>query len=167
MAAKSKPTPPPVAPAEAVAPTENTVLSMAKRLTVLSEARTAISDAQEGLIRRVGQLRPDLACPQDALQAFLLLKQIMDSAEKTLDAVKAAFIAHHKNKGEFEGGKFAITIKEIPKTTVPWKDVATEHGRTIATLKSEVFNVDKWEDAMRCQYGKPSPQTQVQVVQSA
>ncbi|OPZ65957.1 MAG: hypothetical protein BWY85_00124 [Firmicutes bacterium ADurb.Bin506] len=167
MASRPKTSTPPVAPAEAVAPTENTVLSMAKRLTVLSEARTSISDAQEALIRRCNQLRPDLACPQDALQAFLLLKQIKDDAEKTLDAVKEAFIGHFNAKGEFEGGKFAITIKVIPKTTVPWKDVATEHGRTIATLKSEVFNVDKWEDQMRCQYGKFAPQTQVQVVQSA
>lgn len=160
-------TPLPVLPTKEVAPTDNTVLSMAKRLTVLSEARTSLANAQEALIQRFGRLNKDVACPQDALQAFLLLKQIKDDAEKACEAIKAAFIAHKDAKGEFEHGKFAITIKYIAKTTVAWKEVSVDLGRKLAQAAGQQFNADNFEDGIKQLYGKSGGQTNLSVIESA
>ncbi len=167
MAAKAKnTTQPEVAPAKGL-PTDNAVLSMAKRLTVLAEARSQLSDAQEALVQRFGKLNKDVACPQDALQAFLLLKQIKDDAEKVLELIKSAFVEHYSSKGEFEHGRFAISIKSVSKTTVAWKEVGIDLGRELAQKAGLAFNADAFEGGIKAKYGKSGVQHNVTVVESA
>lgn len=170
----AKPSPtsttPELAPArEHVAPVREedvVVLSVAKRLQILLDARDGLAKAQESLLKRLENLSATVACSQDALQTFLLLKQIADGAKETVEALKQRFIDHRAHKGVFEHGEFAITIKAFDKTTVSWKDVATEHAREVALAAGQEFHEDKYNEAIAKKYGKIGTQTNVTVVQS-